>query len=51
VLLLIRDIANQAAYNLNLPPDPTEQKDPGRPKYNPVDGEKIVILAQVFWFI
>ena len=48
VLLLIRDIANQAAYNLNLPPDPTEQKGPGRPKYSPVDGAKIVMLAQYF---
>jgi transposase len=47
MLLLIRDIANQAAYNLNLP-NPTKPKSPGRPKHNPTDGAKVVLMAQYF---
>ena len=47
MLLLIRDIANQATINLNLP-DPTKPKSPGRPKHNPTDGAKVVLMAQYF---
>ncbi|MDR0461610.1 MAG: hypothetical protein LBH62_09370 [Nitrososphaerota archaeon] len=48
ILLFIRDIANQAAINLDLPPDQAERKGPGRPKNSPVDGAKIVMIAQYF---
>jgi transposase len=47
MLLLIRDIVNQAANNLNLP-NPTEPKGPGRPRHNPADGAKMVLMAQYF---
>ena len=47
MLLLIRDTVNQAANNLNLP-DPLEPKGPGRPKHNPTDGAKVVLMAQYF---
>ncbi|MDR0460668.1 MAG: hypothetical protein LBH62_04430 [Nitrososphaerota archaeon] len=47
MLLLIRDIVNQAAYNLDLP-HTIDHKGPGRPKHNPVDGAKIVLMAQYF---
>jgi transposase len=45
--LLIRDIVTQAAYNLDLPKTP-EHREPGRPKHNPVDGAKVVLMAQYF---
>ncbi|MDR1993658.1 MAG: hypothetical protein LBQ98_09275, partial [Nitrososphaerota archaeon] len=38
MLLLIRDIVEQAAANLDLPQ--TAIKGPGRPKHNPTDGAK-----------
>ncbi|MCL2291465.1 MAG: hypothetical protein FWC30_00085, partial [Candidatus Bathyarchaeota archaeon] len=47
MLLLIRDITNQAAYNLNLP-DISKPKGAGRPKHSPVDGAKMVLMAQYF---
>ena len=47
MLLLIRDIVNQAAYNLDLP-NQTEPKGAGRPKHNPIDGAKMVLMAQYF---
>jgi len=47
MLLLIRDIVNQAAYNLDLP-DVSKPKGVGRPKHNPVDGAKMVLMAQYF---
>jgi transposase len=48
ILLLIRDIIDQAAYNLNLPADTSEPRGPGRPKTNPADTAKAVLLAQYF---
>ena len=45
MLLLIRDIVQQAANNLDLS-NPLERKGPGRPKHNPVDGAKMVLMAQ-----
>jgi len=45
--LLIRDIVNQAAINRDLP-DLTEPKGPGRPKHNPADGAKVVLMTQYF---
>ncbi|MCL2172175.1 MAG: hypothetical protein FWB84_00795 [Candidatus Bathyarchaeota archaeon] len=48
ILLFIRDIANQVAINLDLSPDQAERKGPGRPKNSPVDGAKIVMIAQYF---
>jgi len=47
MLLLIRDIVTQAANNLDLP-DPLERRDPGRPKHNPTNGAKMVLMAQYF---
>jgi transposase len=47
MLLLIRDIINQAAINLNLP-NQTELKNSGRPKTSPKDTAKAVLLAQYF---
>jgi transposase len=47
MLPLIHDIVNQAAYNLDLP-NTTDHKGPGRPKHSPVDGAKIVLMAQYF---
>jgi transposase len=48
ILLLIRDIVNQAADNLDLPADPLEPKSPGRPKTSPKDAAKAVLMAQYF---
>jgi hypothetical protein len=47
MLYLIRDIVNRATYNLNLP-DISKPKGVGRPKYNPIDGTKVVLMAQYF---
>ncbi|MDR0372936.1 MAG: hypothetical protein LBI79_05195 [Nitrososphaerota archaeon] len=46
LLLLIRDIVEQAAANLDLPQ--TALKGPGRPKHNPADGAKGILMAQYF---
>jgi transposase len=47
MLLLIRDIIEQAAYNLDLPKT-LEYREPGRPKHNTVDAAKVVLMAQYF---
>ena len=47
MLLFIRDIVKQAAYNLN-PPKRLEHKGPGRPKNSPADGAKVVLMSQYF---
>ena len=47
MLLLIRDIVKQAVYNLDLP-DSLERKRLVRPKHNPTDGAKMVLMAQYF---
>ncbi|MDR2700201.1 MAG: hypothetical protein LBC12_05265 [Nitrososphaerota archaeon] len=47
MLLLIRDIVEQAACNLDLP-KAFEHKTLGRPKHNPADGAKGVLVAQYF---
>jgi len=47
MLLLIRDIVKQAVYNLDLP-DSLERKRPARPKHNPTDGAKMVLMTQYF---
>ncbi|MDR0372103.1 MAG: hypothetical protein LBI79_00850 [Nitrososphaerota archaeon] len=46
MLLLIRDIVEQAAANLDLPQ--TALKGPGRPKHNPADTAKGILMAQYF---
>ena len=46
-LLFIRDIVEQAAYNLDLPKVP-DHREPGRPKHNPSDEAKVVLMAQYF---
>jgi len=47
MLLLIRDIVNQAAHNLDLS-NVSKPKGVGRPKHNPIDGAKMVLMAQYF---
>ena len=47
MLLFIRDSVQQAAYNLDLPKVP-DHREPGRPKHNPVDEAKVVLMAQYF---
>jgi transposase len=46
MLPLIRDIIKQAAYNLDLPK--TSDKEPKRPRHNPVDEAKVILMAQYF---
>jgi transposase len=47
MLLLIRNITEQATYNLDLP-ETTKPKSPGRPKHNPANGAKVILMAQYF---